>query len=196
MNLKIEPCTYQAAKFACETWHYSKTIPAGKLVKFGVWEDGQFIGAVIYGRGASPPLYKSMNLKQTELCELVRVALKSHLTPVSRIVAITIRLLRKQSPGLKAIISFADSEQDHLGIIYQAGNRTYLGESVSDVRYKRNGQLYHPRSLGAKYGRRDNKFLIDKGYQVVEVGCKYRYVYFLEPGLAKNYQAYPYPRRH
>ena len=39
-------------------WHYSQAMPAGKLVTFGVWEHGRFVGAVLYGRGANHNLSK------------------------------------------------------------------------------------------------------------------------------------------
>jgi len=59
-------------------------MPVGKMVKIGVWEREQFIGCVVFGRGANNWIGREFCLKQTEACELVRVALKSHTTPVSK----------------------------------------------------------------------------------------------------------------
>ena len=70
-------------------------MPAGKLVKYGVYENNKFIGAVIYGRGANNNMHKYLKCKITECAELVRVALTEHETPVTRIVAITLKLLKK-----------------------------------------------------------------------------------------------------
>lgn len=42
-DLKLDFCSYQAAKFACENFHYSKSTPAGKIIKIGVWENERFI---------------------------------------------------------------------------------------------------------------------------------------------------------
>lgn len=39
-DLKIDYCDIKAARYACEHFHYSKSVPAGKTVKIGVWEDG------------------------------------------------------------------------------------------------------------------------------------------------------------
>jgi hypothetical protein len=39
VDLKVDFCSYEAAKYAVEHWHYSKTMPAGKTVKIGAWED-------------------------------------------------------------------------------------------------------------------------------------------------------------
>lgn len=44
-RLSIMPCSYFMAKQAVGRWHYSRTMP-GSSWHFGVWEGGQFIGAV------------------------------------------------------------------------------------------------------------------------------------------------------
>lgn len=124
--LKIDWATHEAAKFAVENWHYSKTMPKSKLAKFGVWEQGKFIGAVIYGVGATSDLVKSYGLDATQGCELVRVALTKHKTPVSRIIAISLRILKKQYQNLRLVVSFADPAQSHHGGIYQAGGWVFF----------------------------------------------------------------------
>ena len=48
MTLKLDYASYEATKYACVNFHYSKTVPAGKLIKIGVWEHGKFIGVVLY----------------------------------------------------------------------------------------------------------------------------------------------------
>jgi len=51
-DLKLDWCSYQAAKYAVERWHYSKRMPAGKHVHVGVWEGDVFVGVMLYGLGA------------------------------------------------------------------------------------------------------------------------------------------------
>jgi hypothetical protein len=58
-GLYLDWCSHEAAKFAVEHWHYSKVIPKSKLAKIGVWEDGTFIGAIIFGVGATADLVKA-----------------------------------------------------------------------------------------------------------------------------------------
>lgn len=115
VSLKIDWATHEAAKYACEKWHYSKCMPAGKLVKLGAWENEKFIGVILFGLGATPHLSKQYGLKMTECCELTRVALTSHKTPVSRMIAIAMKLLKQKCPGLKLVVSFADSAFGHHG---------------------------------------------------------------------------------
>ena len=42
-ELKLDWCSYQAAKYAVEHWHYSRSMPAGKAVRMGVWEEDEYI---------------------------------------------------------------------------------------------------------------------------------------------------------
>ena len=127
VELKLDWCSHEAAKYAVEHWHYSRRMPKSKLVTIGAWENGTFIGVVIFGYGATPEIGKPYGLKQTEICELVRVALNKHESPTSRILSIALKMLRKQSEGLRVIVSFADSEQGHHGGIYQATNWIFTG---------------------------------------------------------------------
>ncbi len=48
MTLRISFASQEAARFACVNWHYSKRIPTSKLVRFGVWENGRFVGVLLH----------------------------------------------------------------------------------------------------------------------------------------------------
>jgi len=202
MSLKIDFCDIKAARFACLNWHYSKAVPAGKLVKFGVWEDDKYIGCVLYGRGANNNLAKSLNLKVTECCELVRVALNKHKAPVSKIMAITLRLLKKHCPGLRAIISYADSDKDHHGGIYQATNWIYVGKTKEgdSGNFVINGKWVHGRSVGSAIGNRSienlKKHYGDNVKKHMSKG-KHKYIYLLDDSLKAKYEAIKksYPKR-
>lgn len=142
-ELKIDWATHEAAKYACETWHYTGKIPVNKLVKIGAWENGKFIGVVIFGMGASAVVHKQFGVDRFECCELVRVALSAHESPVSRIVAIALKFLKRANPKLRVCVSFADPAQGHHGGIYQAGNWLYTGQSSPTVEYFFNGDWRH-----------------------------------------------------
>jgi hypothetical protein len=93
-------------------------MPASKNVLCGAWEDGKFIGCVIFGRGANNNLHKPFNLDMTQCVELTRVALTQHKSQTSKIVSIAIKMLKKQSPGIRLIVSYADPEHGHVGAMY------------------------------------------------------------------------------
>ena len=66
-DLKIDWCDFKAAEYACKNWHYSKCMPAGKTVKVGAWENGKYIGCVIFSRGANVNLGTQFGLKQDRI---------------------------------------------------------------------------------------------------------------------------------
>jgi hypothetical protein len=150
--LKLDWCSYEAAKYAVEHWHYSKSLPSGKLIKIGVWENSAFIGAVIYSRGANNHLLSPYGLEQTDGCELARVALSRHLTAVTKIISVSLKMLKKANAGLKLVVSFADSRQGHEGKIYQAGNWVYAGSVKSSPDFYVNGRWQHQRNMHSLYG--------------------------------------------
>lgn len=193
---RLDWASTKAARFACEHWHYSKALPVGKLVKIGVWEHGIFVGVVLFAWGANKDLGKPYGLAMTQCCELVRVALTKHMTPVSRIVAIAIRMLRKQSPGIEMIVSFADPEEQHYGGIYQAGNWIYTGKTNATFEWVLNGKRLNKRSYtGTVFGKARSK--VPTGAIRREVAGKHRYVMPLTPEARQRVEPkrQPYPKR-
>ena len=151
-ELRLDWCSHQAARYACEHWHYSECMPSGKLVKLGVWESGEFIGSVVFGRGANNNIGSRYSLKQTEICELTRIALRSHVNSVSRIATVACRLLCHQSPGIRLIVSYADPGRDHHGGVYQAMGWLYVGASQAQRELVVNGRFMHKRTASAIWG--------------------------------------------
>lgn len=170
VNLKIDWASHEAAKYACEHWHYSKCMPAGKIVKIGVWENDYFIGCVLFSRGANNNLPKMFNLKHTECVELVRVALRSHISSVSKIISIALKFLEKLCPEIRLVVSYADTNQGHIGAIYQAGNWVYSGGSDSQSIYI-NGIKFHKRSISSKYGTASIDELLKRGINAEKKRC-------------------------
>jgi hypothetical protein len=199
-ELRVDWCSHDAAKYACLNWHYSKCMPAGKIVRVGVWEAGKFIGVVLFGRGANLRGSAAYGLPQTEACELVRIALKEHKTPVSRISAIAVKLLRKQSPGLRLIFSYADPIQGHNGGIYQAGNWIYVGSSKAQSQMVIDGRPVHKRSAFAKYGTSAvHKIEEMSGLTVGRGPVEWKHTYLMPLDDAMREQiarlSKPYPKR-
>ena len=196
-TLKIDWATHEAAKFACENWHYSKTLPVGKLVKIGAWENAKFIGAVIFAWGANMSLGKPYGLAMTECVELVRVALTKHATPVSKILSIALRFLKKQSPGIKLVVSFADPQEGHHGGIYQATNWIYSGKCADSYEYRLNGKRLNKRAYtGRQFGTGKRATVPAEAIRVATIG-KHRYLFALESGTQKKIVTLsrPYPKR-
>lgn len=187
VDLLVAPCDYKAAKYAVMNWHYSKAMPVGKLVKFGVWENDKFIGCVLFGRGANNNIGKPYNLEQTEVCELVRVALTNHSCFVSEIMAKCFSILKSQN--IKLVVSYADTEQNHIGIIYQASNWIYEGIVSTTPKYMLNGKFVHAKSVHGAIGSVE-------GLDRTKSGSKHKYLYPLTRAMRRQIMplAKPYPR--
>lgn len=197
-KLHIDWCSHEAATFAVMNWHYSKRMPVGKIVKVGAWEEGEFIGAVLFARGNTPTLGNAYGLTQNEVCELVRVALRKHETPVSRILSIALRFLAKQSPGLRLVVSFADPEQGHHGGIYQAGNWAYTGDTEPATAWFYKGRWVHNREITAgAFGSNRGAIPNYKQLPSKELKPKHRYLYPLDSDMRRQIAplAKPYPKR-
>ena len=202
VDVKIDWASHKAAKFACQNWHYSKSIPAGKLVKVGVWEQEKYVGVVIFARGANKSMLSPFGLSQDQGCELARIALRSHETPVSKIVAISLKMLRKKFPSLQLVVSYADCDQSHHGGIYQAGNWIYDGRHNAGTRdgFIINGRKTHNKTVhsrGVRQTLSDVRSKLDPNAQEFITTGKHRYLMPLNKEIKKKLESrsQPYPKR-
>ena len=185
VELKLDWCERKAMEYAVMNWHYSKRLPSGKLASVGVWEGGKFCGCVVFGRGGARHIGTPYGLSQDKVCELVRVALGKHISPTSKILGIAMKMIAKSFAGIRLIVSYADSAQSHLGIIYQATNWIYAGVSKGDTEVRINGKWCH-RSRRPSAGLPKRK-----------MGDKYKYLYPLDNEMRAKILplAKPYPKR-
>lgn len=188
VDLRVDWCDHKAAEYAVMHWHYSKRMPQGRNNYIGVWENTKFIGAIIYGFSISPNLGHAFSLTQFQVTELKRVALDRHISPVTQIIKRSIRLLQDKNTDLRIIVSFADSEQSHVGGIYQAGNWVYVGKStIKQV-------LIDGRWRNDTHANAEHKFRAKSERMSLP---KYKYLYPLDRAMRKQIAplAKPYPKR-
>ena len=188
-KLKLARVEHRIAKYACRWWHYSRTAPANARW-WGVWEDQRFIGVVGFGYGANSMIGQYFGAPPNQVRELVRVALTTHRSPVTQIVAIVIRLLKREMPRVRVLVSYADMAQRHIGTIYQASNWIYLGESRTASVYivaGKPGRLVHNRTA-TDLRRRHN-------VKRVAGSIKHRYALGLDKEMRAQLEAraLPYP---
>lgn len=200
-NLKLDWCSHEAAKYAVMRWHYSRAMPTGKLVKIGIWENKKFIGVVLFGRGACKSLGSNFGLDQTEVCELVRIAMDKHKVPVTKVMSIALKMLKKSNPGIRLVVSFADTNQDHFGVIYQAGNWIYAGKSAKAKFFKdKAGRIWHPRQVTSsgyviEFGQA-RQCVNRKDCEEISRDGKHRYFYALDKSLKPSLEKWrkPHPK--
>ena len=199
-DLKLDWCSHEAAKYACEKWHYSRKMYVNKMVKVGAWERDEFVGVIIYGTGCQF-IGRPYGLNPFQVCELVRVAMRQHATPCSRMLAISFKMLTKQNPKLRLIVSFSDMAQGHHGGIYQATNWLYAG-SQSYHEYEVNGERAPPRTLHHRYGKGGQslawlKANVDPSARRVVTPPKHKYLMPLDDEMRQRIEPLrkPYPKR-
>ena len=111
--------------------HYSGKVVNNSKLHFGVFLDGELHGVMSYG----PSLDKSKiiglveDTGWNEFLELNRMAFDAILprNSESRAISMSLRLLRKNAPQVKWVISFADACSCGDGTIYRASNFVLTG---------------------------------------------------------------------
>ena len=206
--MKLEKASYKAVKFACLNFHYAKSIPVNTF-GYSVFNDkNEWCGVVLYGTGANNNLANQYKLNQGNVIELVRMALNGKQESTSKALAISLKLIKKDLPVLKLIISYADKDQNHNGTIYQATNWIYTGESMvnkKDASYIIDGKRIHGKTISDKckrYGLIKNVVNAKKVYKAKEVieyvtKGKIKYIYPIDKQLIPicKLLAKPYPKK-
>jgi hypothetical protein len=133
---------------------------------------------------------------------MTRIALRpGHVAPVSQVLSVVTRLLRRSNPGLELLISYSDQRQGHDGRgVYAACGWTYLGETHREARLSLHGREVHARTVSSKFGTRDLRWLkanIDPNAARIDCPPKHKYALALTPKMRERLAplARPYPTR-
>jgi len=152
MILKI--ANKKAVQYSCKVFHYAKSVPIWN-VAFSVFNElDEWCGCIVFGRGANNNLAGSLGLPQGGCVELVRVALNGKQGLTGKALSIALRILPSHAPLCRVVVSYADPEQGHIGILYQATNWIYLGRTKPGKQLidPKTGKVLHKRTAHSKYG--------------------------------------------
>lgn len=177
--VKVIP-TQEANAFV-KKHHYSGKVVMNSVLHFGAFLDGKLHGVMSYGN----PIDKRNVLpfvrgtKWNEMIELNRMAFDDYLpkNSESRCIAISIRLIKKNAPHIKWILSFSDGTQCGDGTIYRASGFSLCGINKNSTIYRLpNGETI------AKHGTSKRDFT---GAKKLE-GFQLRYLYFIDKKAKEN----------
>ena len=124
-------------------------------------KDEKLAGVAIYGYpvGRSAPKSISPELKEEEVLELTRLFIFDEYgkNTESVVLSKTFKWLQENAKDIKVLVSYSDPEQGHLGIIYQATNWIYQGNSIRlmpnyAIRLTEDGKWMHSRNVTTKFG--------------------------------------------
>ena len=180
--------------------HYSGKIVPNSTLHFGAFLDDKLHGVLSYGtpmdkRRVMPLVTPSL---WNEMLELNRMAFDDYLPKYSesRCIAISIRLLKKNAPHIKWILSYSDGTQCGDGTIYRASgfvltgikeNKTILnwnGKIIADKTL--NNSNYKKLGFSASAAKRDGATPLN-GYQL-------RYIYLIDKSCKINASIIPFDK--
>tara|TARA_R100001082_G_scaffold110082_1_gene88908 strand:+ start:153 stop:758 length:606 start_codon:yes stop_codon:yes gene_type:complete len=155
---------YSATKDWILNIHYAKRMPSISFA-YGLYHYDELVGMVSYGTPASPFLCKGIcgEEHRHNVIELNRLVLKDNLpNQASFLVSRSLKLL----PKPKVVVSYADTAQDHAGIIYQACNFLFTGTTKART------------DMASADGKHSRHHLGDRQNRINR-SAKHRYVYFI-----------------
>lgn len=160
--------------------HYSgKVVPNSKL-HFGAFLDGKLHGVMSYGASMKKDQLIGLveGTKWNEFIELNRMAFDDYLprNAESYCIAKSIKLIKKNAPHIKWIVSFADGCQCGDGTIYRASNfvLTQIKENTTLRINPKTGEVLQSMTAFHKGILKEYKSWEKvKGYQL-------RYIYFID----------------
>jgi hypothetical protein len=153
-KFKVSPCSRKEIKDFIETWHYSKSINGVISDYCFKLEDSSdnLIGGMIYGRLAMASCWKKYGNEEADVSELRRLCCIDN-TPKnteSYFIGNTLRWLAKNTT-IKTIVSYADRNFGHEGIIYKASNFTHVGDTSKGRVIVYEGKRYHDKCIRTKH---------------------------------------------
>lgn len=166
--------------------HYSGNVNGCSMdYCFALYRENQLIGAMFYGRMAMAGQWKRFGADEKDVIELRRLVCVDD-TPKnteSYFIGATLRWL-KANTDIKAVVSYADSDFGHTGIVYRASNFKLEGVRGGTKVIEYQGRTYHDKSLRSKYKGELKPYAL-RLREALETGeaqyrlkkCKYCYVY-------------------
>ena len=179
----------QEAEDIIKIWHYSHSLNGVMSTYcFGLFDEDVLIGVMVLGNTAMHNQWKKYTDKKENLIELRRLAIIDN-TPKnteSYFIGYVLRWLKKNT-NIKMVLSYADSNYNHVGTIYKASNFKYLGLTSLGKVIMWQGKKYHDKAIRTKYNGKLKpyaqrlKTALDIGEAtIVKQQPKYIFIYYLK----------------
>ncbi len=150
----VSPCERSDIRSFIEQHHYSKNINGVKSTYCFQLSTitGDLIGAAIFGNLAMFNQWKKYGDVVTDSIELRRLVLvdDTKRNAESYFIGKMLRWLKKNT-DLKCVVSYADPNNGHTGVVYRASNFEHVGMSAAGKVIIYNGKQYHDKTIRTKY---------------------------------------------
>lgn len=154
INYQIELVERPVVRDFIEKHHYSHNIN-GLMSSycFAMYDqDNNMVGAMIYGKLGMANAWKKYGDDPNEVMELRRLVLVDD-TPKnseSFFIGYTLRWLKRNTP-VRTVVSYADPNYGHSGVIYRATNFEHVGMTSPGRVIMYRGKKYHDKAIRTKY---------------------------------------------
>jgi len=172
--------------------HYSGKVVPNSTLHFGCFLDNKLHGVMSYGNciNKKGTINLVKNTGWNEFIELNRMAFDDYLPKYSesRCIAISIRLIKKNAPQIKWIISFADGTQCGDGTIYRASGFKLVG-IVDNTALRMNpetGEAMHV--IQAHHLKMSSEFRNWKPFK----GKQLKYIYLIDKSMQITKEVLPF----
>lgn len=199
-DYSIRPVDYRTAMDAVVRNHYlHRKAPCS--VAFGLYRSDDLVGVVCYGTPSSAPLRRGIAGDENILnvIELTRLWVCDSVPKNGESFLIG-NTLRKC--GKEIVVSFAEIDQGHLGVVYQATNWLYTGLSAKRTNWTVEGLSKHCQTIADKHTSKELKALHGDKFTLQPRPRKHRYVFINAKGYRRKrlmqmlrYPVLPYPKR-
>jgi len=194
--------------------HYSGNVSRTTQLCFGIFRNDILIGALQFGGSIDKRrMAMSLGIKMNESIELNRLAIHdiAGKNSESRVLGICLRMIKKQYPFIKCVVSFADATQCGDGTIYRASNFKLFS-------YKKNNSLFRISNEMRDYLRKfmnvpgdviankslANKCLVKKAPRGIKKkvlenaiplqGYQLKYIYYFDKELESKHKHIPFDK--
>jgi hypothetical protein len=199
-----EISSQEATKMVVENHYLHRR--ASTMFAYGLFDGEEMIGCVIYGKPASNSLCVGVcgPDESNQVLELTRLWIADG-TPKnteSYLIGRSLRLLPEEKD---IVVSYAEIDAGHIGVVYQATNWIYTGMSDRHVEWRLDGKSgSHSRHIFDQHGGVNGakEFYGDR-LERHERPRKHRYVYFNTKSKRRKqelldklrYKVQPYPKK-
>lgn len=144
---------------------------------FGLVIDEKIEGVCVYGQPSPPIQRSSFRGRDFKLYELSRLVIQTEVkNSASFLIGRSLQMLEKPC----AVVSYADTEHGHAGVVYQATNWLYTGATVShDKAYIVDGKRTHPMTLRDRGITDPTRWARENSIQMVLPKPKHRYFFLV-----------------
>lgn len=175
-RLNINPINYSTAmRLIVENHYLHRKCPCS--FAFGLFDKESIVGVIVYGTPSSAPLRSGIcgPDEKGNVIELTRLWVSDLVEKngESYLIGNTIPLIDKE-----IIVSYAEIDQGHLGVVYQATNWTYTGLSAKRTNWTIKGNIQHCQTIADKYTAVEIREKYGDDFSLVDRPRKHRYVYF------------------